>query len=104
MLSVYAIAIHDTQPPGKRTMHPNDDLRIQWKGTDGTIRAKVFNGRDNVYVLRDPVYVLREEEAVKEEAVKEEAVKEEAKKAPKKKKAGKKDTKKDSADEGKKDV
>ncbi len=94
MLSVYAIAIHDTQPPGKRPIHPNDDLRIQWKGTDGTIRAKVFNGRDNVYVLRDPVSVLREE-----------VVKEEAKKAPKKKKskAGKKDTKKDSADEGKKD-
>ena len=35
------------------TMH--GDIRIQFKGADGTIRAKVFHGLDKVYVLSEVV-------------------------------------------------
>ncbi|CAF9919273.1 hypothetical protein IMSHALPRED_004572 [Imshaugia aleurites] len=36
-----------------RPVSPNGGLRIQFKGADGTVRTKVFNGLEKVQVLRE---------------------------------------------------
>ena len=55
VLSHYPINAHDHLPLSAhdaRPVHPNGDLRIQFKGADGTIRASVFQGLEKVMVLR----------------------------------------------------
>lgn len=61
----------DSQPIGPheaRPVSPNGGLRIQFIGTDGVIRSKVFKGLDRVQVRRE---VAKEKEGAKEEVGKE---------------------------------
>ena len=66
----------DYEPIGENEARPvntNGGLRIQFKGADGTIRAKVFKGLDKVRILRE----VAKDDDDDQEAAEEEEVKKE---------------------------